>query len=123
MRAECSRLGVAIEEFRNHARYTAGGVLPDQFGEGGFRIVALQQGSDIDGRGGLVEVGARGRDLNPADHVAADDRKQGHRAGTHMGPELLLQHLQQITFRQVHLEDRMQHVVPHVGLAPRVHRQ
>ena len=50
----------------------------------------------------------RGTHLHAADEVVPDHRQQVQRCGAQVGPQLLLQHRQQKTFRKTELEARMQ---------------
>ncbi len=57
-----------------------------------------------------------------AHHVAPDDRQQGYGTGADMRAELLLQHLERIPLRQVHLQQhRREVVVPYVTLCGHQH--
>ena len=100
-----------------------GGMLAHQFGEDLLGVVPLQQAGNIDRLGRLVQARARRSHLDAPDHVAADHRQEGHRTGADVGTELLLEYLQQVAFREVHLEDRVQDVIPDVGFPPHTHGQ
>ena len=100
------RLVLGIKKFGYHARHAAGGVLSNEFCEGFLRVVALEQGGDLDRPCGFIQHRAWRRHLQATDHVATDDREQGDRARADVRAELLLQHLQQIALGQVHLQHR-----------------
>jgi hypothetical protein len=49
-----------------------------------------------------------GGELNAAYHVSSDDGKERHGIGRDLRTELLLEHLQKVPFREIHLENGMQ---------------
>src|ERR1700726_4468255 len=91
-------------------------MLSDQLREGLFGIVPLEEFGDFDGSGRLIEFRARRGDLNAAYHVSSDDGKERHGAGRDLRAELLLEHLQKVPLRKIHLENRMQRGVLYIGL-------
>ena len=98
-------------------------MLSDQLREGFFGIVPLEEFGDFDRLGRLIEYRARRGHLNAADHVSPDDGKERHGAGRDLRAELLLEHLQKVPLRKIHLENGMQRVVPYIGLGTHRHRE
>src|ERR1700677_579517 len=98
-------------------------MLSDQLRESVLGIVPLEEFGDFDRLGRLIEFRARRGDLNAADHVSSDDGKEGHGAGRDMRAELLLEYLQKVALREIHLENGMQRVVPYIGLGTHWHRE
>lgn len=123
VRAGSDLLDIAIQELRHNAGHAAGGMLADQIGESFFGVFTLQQFCNVHRIGRFIQVRPRWQHLDAAYHVAADHRQQRHWAGADNRAEPFLQHLQQVAFGQVHLEDGMQDVVPDVGLRTHMHGQ
>ena len=115
--------GLCIQKLGHHPRDTAGGVFTHQGGKCCFRVVTLQQRGHFKRLGRLRQVGPLGRHLQATHHIASNHRQQCHWARTNLRTKLLLQHLQQIPFGQVHLQHRWQLVVPHIALGTNRHGQ
>ena len=114
-RAVFAVFDLCVQKLGYHARHAAGGVLAHQGSKGGLGVVALEQRGHFNRLGRHAEFGARRSHLQTAHHVAANDGQQSHGAGANVRAELLLQHLEQIAFGQVHLKNRWELVVPHIA--------
>ena len=123
MRAERQALVLRVKELGGHAGHAARRMRAHQRREGGFRVVAPQQRLDFNGVGGFVKACAGRGHLQPPHHIAANHGQQGGGACADMGPELFLQHLQQIALGQIHTQDRVQRVVPLVRVRSHRHGQ
>src|SRR6266851_5866966 len=86
-------------------------------------IVSLQQLGNFDRFCWLVQCGLRWSDLKPSNHVSTDNGEECNGARTDMRPEFLLQDLQEVALRKVHLEDGVKLVVPRVRFGADGHRQ
>src|ERR1700731_574673 len=86
-------------------------------------IVSLQQLGNFDRFRWLVQCGLRWSDLKPSNHVSTDNGEECNGARTDMRPEFLLQDLQEVALRKVHLEDGVKLVVPRVRFGADGHRQ
>src|ERR1700691_3848752 len=88
-----------------------------------LRVVTLQQLGDFDRFCWLVQCGPRWSDLEPSNHVLTDNGEECSRTRADMRPEFLLQDLQEVAFRKVHLENGVKLVVPPVRFGADGHRQ
>src|SRR6202044_1183296 len=86
-------------------------------------IVSLQQLGNFDRLCWLVQCGLRWSDLKPSNHVSTDNGEECNGARTDMRPEFLLQDLQKVALRKVHLENGVKLVVPRVRFGADGHRQ
>jgi hypothetical protein len=98
-------------------------MLSDQLREGFFGIVPLEEFGDFNGLGRFIEFRACGGNLSAANHVSSDNGKERWGASRDLRAELLLEHLQEVPFGEIHLENGMQSVIPHVGLGTHWHRE
>ena len=98
-------------------------MFPDQLRKCLLGIVSLQQLGNFDRFCWLVQCGLRWSDPEPSNHVSTDDGEERNGARTDMRPEFLLQNLQEVALRKVHLENGVKLVVPRVRLSADGHRQ
>ena len=98
-------------------------MLSDELREGLLGIVSLQELGNFNRWGRLIEFCTGRRDLNAANHVSSNDGKESHGAGRNLRANLLLQHPQEITLGEIHLEYGMKRIVPDVRLSPHWHRK
>src|ERR1700691_4704023 len=88
-----------------------------------LRVVTLQQLGNFDRFCWLVQCGPRWSDLEPSNHVSTDNGEKCDWAGADMRPEFLLQNLQEVALRKIHLENGVKLVVPRVRFGADGHRQ
>src|SRR5438309_9647980 len=86
-------------------------------------IISLQQLGNFDRFCWLVQCGLRWSDLKPSNHVSTDNGEECNGARTDMWSEFLLEDLQEVALRKVHLEDGVNLVVPRVRFGADGHRQ
>src|ERR1700733_9241270 len=98
-------------------------MFSDQLRKHLFRVVSLQQLGNFDRFCWLVQCRPGWSDLESSHPVSTDNGEECNGVCTDMRPEFLLQDLQEVALRKVHLEDGVKLVVPRVRFGADGHRQ
>jgi hypothetical protein len=88
-----------------------------------LRVVTFEQFGNFNRFCRFVQRCVRWSDLTPSHHISADNREERCWTRANNWPELLLQNLQQVTFRKVHLKNGMKLVILGVRFGADGHRQ
>src|ERR1700685_3596281 len=98
-------------------------MFPNQLRKCLLRVISFQKLGNFDQFCWLFQGGPRRSDLEPSNHVSTDNGEKCDWVRADMRSEFLLQNLQEVALRKIHLENGVKLVVPRVRFGADGHRQ